>query len=123
MSEKVPISTVIHELTQIMKSDQDYSWAWLCNISVSAQDEGLNRPAANRAAARFMKLLFDIDMTEHEHFQSTQTEQLSSTEEIYQESVRLAVHLWRKYYKDSAPDWKPLDTTMGVLSQIDNMIV
>jgi hypothetical protein len=29
--------------------------------------------------------------------------------------------MWRKHYKDVAPDWKPLDDLIGVLTQIDNM--
>lgn len=33
----------------------------------------------------------------------------------------LAVAIWEKYYKDTAPDWKPLDDLVGVLTQIDNM--
>ena len=34
---------------------------------------------------------------------------------------RLAVAIWEKHYKDAAPQWKPLDDLMGVLTQIDNM--
>ena len=34
----------------------------------------------------------------------------------------LAVYLWKTYYKSGAPQWKPLDDLMGLLSQIDNMI-
>ena len=37
-------------------------------------------------------------------------------------ATRLAVSLWEKHYKDDAPDWKPLDDLIGVLTQIDNMI-
>ncbi|MCA8324065.1 hypothetical protein [Burkholderia cepacia] len=35
---------------------------------------------------------------------------------------RLAVGLWEKHYRDSAPQWKVLDDTLGVLTQIDNMV-
>jgi len=34
---------------------------------------------------------------------------------------RLATALWEKYGKERAPNWKPLDTVLGVLTQIDNM--
>ncbi len=34
---------------------------------------------------------------------------------------RLARALWEKHWKDDAPDWKPLNTTLDVLMQIDNM--
>ena len=34
---------------------------------------------------------------------------------------RLAEAIWQKHYKAVAPQWKPLDDLMGVLTQIDNM--
>ena len=34
---------------------------------------------------------------------------------------RLATALWEKYGKERAPNWKPLDTVLWVLTQIDNM--
>lgn len=37
-------------------------------------------------------------------------------------ATRLAESLWRQYYKADAPDWQPLDTVAGVLTQIDNMV-
>lgn len=37
-------------------------------------------------------------------------------------ATRLATSVWEKYYKDDAPEWKPLPDLMGVLTQIDNMI-
>jgi hypothetical protein len=44
-----------------MLKDYDYAWAWHCNLAMAAQDEGLNHAAGNRAAARFMRMCFDID--------------------------------------------------------------
>jgi hypothetical protein len=35
----------------------------------------------------------------------------------------LAIAIWEKHYKDTAPDWRPLPDLMGVLTQIDNMAV
>jgi len=35
----------------------------------------------------------------------------------------LAIAIWEKHYKDTAPDWTPLPDLMGVLTQIDNMAV
>ena len=40
----------------------------------------------------------------------------------FNEVKRIAIYLWEKYYKDTALNWEPLDTTLGILSQIDNMI-
>jgi hypothetical protein len=37
-------------------------------------------------------------------------------------ATQLATWLWKKRFEQDAPDWKPLDTLSGVLSQIDNMI-
>ena len=114
-----PIPEVIAKLSNIMHNDPVYAWGWLCNIAVTAQDEGMSYSASNRGAARFMRTAFGVDMTKHENFPSTQ----ENGDEIYEEVVRMAVHLWRKHYKEIAPNWKPLDTTAAVLSQIDNMIV
>ena len=41
--------------------------------------------------------------------------------EAYGYASRLAVAIWEKHYKDTAPQWKPLDYLIGVLTQIDNM--
>jgi len=40
----------------------------------------------------------------------------------YREAKGLAEWLWRKHYQAEAPGWKPLDTTAGIISQIDNMV-
>ena len=34
----------------------------------------------------------------------------------------LAETLYKQYYKDDSPNWEPLDTTTGLLTQIDNMV-
>jgi hypothetical protein len=39
----------------------------------------------------------------------------------YGYASRLAVAIWEQHYKDVAPQWKPLDDLLGVLTQIDNM--
>ena len=52
------------------------------------------------------------------------TQDYASTQpepDAYGYASRLAVALWEKHYKDAAPQWKPLDDLMGVLTQIDNM--
>jgi hypothetical protein len=35
---------------------------------------------------------------------------------------RLATTIWEKHWKQDAPNWKPLDDVLGVLTQIDNMV-
>jgi hypothetical protein len=66
------IKEAITTLREAFHNDPEYAWSWHCNLAMSAYDEGLCKPAANRAAARFMRLAFDIDMTKHEFFSNTQ---------------------------------------------------
>lgn len=44
------------------------------------------------------------------------------SDQAYKEATDLANFLWKKFYKESAPNWEPLDTTEGVITQIDNMV-
>ncbi len=62
MSELIQKS--IETLTGAVQSDPEYAWAWHCNIAMCSVDEGMERAAANRAAARFMKIFFNVDTTE-----------------------------------------------------------
>ena len=39
----------------------------------------------------------------------------------YTYASSLATAIWQKHYMKESPKWKPLDTTEGVLTQIDNM--
>ena len=41
----------------------------------------------------------------------------------YEYAKDLATYLWKTHYKHDAPDWEPCEDLMGVLTQIDNMIV
>jgi hypothetical protein len=66
------VKDIMDLLTVAIKDDPDYAWGWQCNIAMASFDEGLNKPAANRAAARFMRNCFGVDMTKHEHFEETQ---------------------------------------------------
>ena len=40
----------------------------------------------------------------------------------YHYAVDLATAIWERHYKHDAPQWEPLDATIGVLTQIDNMV-
>jgi hypothetical protein len=48
-------------LRTALQVDREYAWGWHCNIAMAAVDEGMDRAAANRAAARFMKNCFGVD--------------------------------------------------------------
>jgi len=41
--------------------------------------------------------------------------------DTYREALSLAKSLWAQHYRETAPDWRPLEDLRGVLSQIDNM--
>jgi hypothetical protein len=41
--------------------------------------------------------------------------------DAYGYAKRLAIAIWEQHYKDVAPQWKPFDDLMGILTQIDNM--
>ena len=43
-------------------------------------------------------------------------------DEAYDYAVNFATSLHGKYYAEAAPNWRPLETTIGVLTQIDNMV-
>ncbi|MEM1155118.1 MAG: hypothetical protein AAGI44_13350, partial [Pseudomonadota bacterium] len=45
-----------------------------------------------------------------------------SDEQNQQYATNLARHMWQTFYRDKSPEWQPLDTLRGVLSQIDNML-
>ena len=42
-------------------------------------------------------------------------------QEAYVYAKRLAEFIWGKHFRKESPDWKPLENTLGVLTQIDNM--
>lgn len=50
-------------LKKAIQEDHSYAWSWHCNVAMPFQDEGGNHEQANRAAARFMQMLFDLDVT------------------------------------------------------------
>jgi hypothetical protein len=49
------------DLKAAMHADPGYAWSWHCVIACAGMDEGLEHAAANRAAARFMRMCFDVD--------------------------------------------------------------
>ena len=53
------------------------------------------------------------------HAALAQEEQAESDAKAY--ATQMAIAIWRKHYQQAAPQWRPLDDLMGVLSQIDNM--
>lgn len=54
----------MNALKAAIQDDPGYAWSWHCNVTCCAMDEGVEHDAANRIAARFMKLAFDVDTSE-----------------------------------------------------------
>jgi len=46
-----------------IQHDSDYAWTWQHDLAAASIDEGRTHFQANRAAARFMKSCFDVDVT------------------------------------------------------------
>lgn len=55
-------------VTEALRSDPDYAWSWHCNVAMASVDEGMGHYEANKAAARFMRLLAGVDTTKHQGF-------------------------------------------------------
>jgi hypothetical protein len=58
-----PCGEALNIIKSAMRDDPGYAWSWHCNVAVSMMDEGAPHDAANAAAARFMRLAFDVDTT------------------------------------------------------------
>jgi hypothetical protein len=56
-----PCGEALNITGSAMRDDPYYAWTWHCNVAVSMMDEGAQHDAANAAAARFMRLAFDVD--------------------------------------------------------------
>jgi hypothetical protein len=56
-----PCGEALNIIKSAMRDDPHYAWTWHCNVAVSMMDEGAPHDAANAAAARFMRLAFDVD--------------------------------------------------------------
>mgnify|MGYP003966936973 CR=1 FL=1 len=56
-----PIANALAVLRDAFQTDADYARAWHDNLACCVMDEGVSHAVANKAAARFMKLAFDVD--------------------------------------------------------------
>jgi hypothetical protein len=62
---------VIHpatELAELLATDEDYAWSWVCSLACSARDEGVDHATANKIAARFLSLFTrgKVDVTKQQ---------------------------------------------------------
>ena len=62
VSEKpVLVSDAMAAIVGAMHADSDYAWSWHCNIAMAFVDAGGDRYTANQGAARFMKILANVE--------------------------------------------------------------
>ena len=73
-------------LTAALRGSPDYAWTWVCNLAASFMAEGADHASANRAAARFLHALTQVNVTQLPHFQQTQ----SHEGYVFEEIVRVA---------------------------------
>ena len=66
--EAEKLEQAIYTLKWAIKEDPSLAWSWHSNIAMASYDEGLSHEKANKAAARFMKSAFDVDMTKNEFY-------------------------------------------------------
>ena len=67
---------------------------------------------------------YEAQMNNYGNRMSKCEEQMRGAEQepdAYGYARRFAEYIWAAHYRVTAPQWKPLDDLMGVLTQIDNM--
>jgi len=64
------VKSAMDILRRAMVNDPDYAWGWHCNIAMAAYDNGLSHSKANKSAAFFMKLAFNVDTTNNKHYKT-----------------------------------------------------
>ena len=95
------ITALREALAQPVQPEQEPT-PWRDMMVVTLVREGINKHKARELA---------------DHFAAQQQVE----PDAYGYASRFAVAMWEQHYKDVAPQWKPLDNLMGVLTQIDNM--
>ena len=58
-AEAVPDAMKV--VLEAMRSDPDYAWSWHCNVAMAFYDAGGDIYTANQGAARFMRMLADVE--------------------------------------------------------------
>lgn len=78
---KSEIKKALDALSEAM-NDDDYLWSWQCNLAMAYYDQGGSRLASNIAAANFLKLLFDADVTKLEYYRDLIVEERKNEETL-----------------------------------------
>jgi hypothetical protein len=56
-----PVADAMKTVIKAMQADPDYAWSWHCNVAMAFVDAGGDSYTANQGAARFMRLLANVD--------------------------------------------------------------
>ena len=56
-----PVPAAMKTIIQAMQQDPEYAWGWHCNIAMAFVDAGGDHYTGNQGAARFMKLLANVE--------------------------------------------------------------
>jgi hypothetical protein len=56
-----PVAEAMKTVTKAMQDDPDYAWGWHCNIAMAFVDAGGDHYTANQGAAKFMRLLANVE--------------------------------------------------------------
>lgn len=59
------------KMWRLIKDDPEYAWSWQCNIAVPIMDAGVEHRHANEYAARVMRSMFGVDITENPSWKAT----------------------------------------------------
>src|SRR3954468_1573466 len=70
--------------------------------------------------ARYLEVAADLDRAA-DRLAELERWQLAGVRGETEYAKTMAQQIWRKHYKDTAPNWKPFDDLQGILTQIDNM--
>jgi hypothetical protein len=61
-------------VTRELQREGDIAWAWQCMVACCVMDALPHGPGvhqiANRAAAQFMRMAYEVDITKHPHWAS-----------------------------------------------------
>lgn len=68
--QEITPKIALDALNIAMIKDNSYAWSWHCNLAMMAYDAGAPHKESNERAASFMRILFDIDVTEYPEYKA-----------------------------------------------------
>jgi hypothetical protein len=69
---QVSIAEAFDVIKHAILDDSEYAWSWQCNLACPFLDENIPHKAANKAAARILRILFGVDITKHQNYMDMQ---------------------------------------------------